>query len=350
MNKYLEKLERYPIGISGTCLSFITLSNCWLLKGVDYLKPIAIILALGMLTLMVIRFIKFPKVVSEEIKHPVTGTFYPTIGMVTWLVSAYFYPVFPKLCTALWLGAVAWHYGIVILYTVFRIKEKNFKNLVPTMFIVYTGMITGTVASKNIAGVEPIAEFMLLFGFVFYTALLPLVLFIVFRSEKMEDHKLPTVGIICSPAPLGVVGMLTMSSNPNKYMLWWLIVTGLMLLPVVYFYIVKLFKDGFKPSHASFTFPLAIATLAAFKLGVYFNNQGHADLSKLFTFLGNVEIFIATYVIFTVLYNFLKMFVKAISPTLEKKMEIDARAIKETIVEETRLNERVEEEKINVEI
>lgn len=347
MNKYLEKLERYPIGISGTCLAFITLSNSWQLKGVEYLKPLAIALAVGMLLLMAVRTVRHPKTMIKEIKDPVVGTFYPTMGMVTWLVAAYFYPLFPKTCTALWLAAVVWHYGIVILYTYLRVKERNFKNLVPTMFIVYTGMITGTVASKGMVGVAPIANFMLLFGFVFYTALLPLVLFIVFRSEKMEDHKLPTVGIICSPAPLGIVGMLTMSPNPNKYMLGWLIISGLCLLPVVYTYIVKMFKDGFKPGHASFTFPLAIATLAAFKLGTYFSGLGYNGLGHVFTFLGNIEIFIATYVIFVVLYNFLKMFIKAINLALENRLERDIRAAEETILEETTLNDKLKEEKIH---
>ncbi|MDV5105289.1 hypothetical protein R2R32_00495 [Clostridium perfringens] len=46
-------------------------------------------------------------------------------------------------------------------------------------------------------------------------------------------------------------------------MLAWLIITGLILLVVVYGYILKLFKEGFKPSYATFTFPLAIATLSS---------------------------------------------------------------------------------------
>lgn len=334
MMKYFDKLENYPIAISGTCLAFITLSNSLAIKGIYFVKPIAIALAVGMLILMVGKFIKNPRKFYSEMKDPVLGTFFPTIGMVTWLVANYFYPVLPRVCTTLWLAGVVWHYFIVILYTYLRIKERNFKNIVPTAFIVYTGMITGTVASKGIVGVEPIAKFMLMFGFVFYTALLPMVLYIVFRSEKMEDHRIPTVGIICSPAPLGVVGMLTLYTNPNKIMLWWLIITGLILLPVVYSYIYKLFKLGFKPTYAAFTFPLAIATLSGFKLGAYFSRMGEMKLASLFTFLGNVEIFISTYVVLFVLINFLKLFIKAIDPRLETKIEKDIEYINESIKEE----------------
>ena len=335
MKKYLDKLKHYPIGISGTCLAFITLSNSWLIKGIGYFKPIAITLAVCMLTLMFIRVIRFPKVMLEELKNPVTGTFYPTIGMVVWLVSSFFYPYFPRTCSYLWIGAAIYHYSIVVFYTIIRIKERKFSNIMPTCFIVYTGMITGSVASKGMDGVIPqipaIAHFMLMFGFIFYTALLPVVLYIVFRSEKLDDHKLPTVGIICSPAPLGVVGILTIEPNPNKYMLAWLVITGLILLVVVYGYILKLFKEGFKPTYAAFTFPLAIATLAAYKLSAYCIQLGNIKLGNLFELLGNIEIFIATYVVLFILINFLTLFVKAINPRLGDYMEKEEEIIGGTL-------------------
>ncbi len=330
MKKYLDKLKNYPIGISGTCLTFITLSNSWQIKGISYFKPIAITLAVCMLILMLIRLIPFPKVMFEELKNPVTGTFYPTTGMVVWLISSFFYSSFPVICSYLWIAEVIYDYAIVIFYTIIRFKERNFNNIMPTCFIVYTGMITGSVASKGMDGVIPqipqIVHFMLMFGFIFYTLLLPVVLYIVFRSEKLDDYKLPTVGIICSPAPLGVVGILTIEPNPNKYMLAWLVITGLILLVVVYGYILKLFKEGFKPSYAAFTFPLAIATFAAYKLSSYCIGLGNIVLGDIFKFLGDIEIFISTYVVLFVLLNFLNMFVKAISPKaytyIEKEEEL----------------------------
>lgn len=176
-----------------------------MLKYINYLKPISITIAIIMLTLMISRLILFPKTMYRELKNPVTGTFYPTMGMATWLVSAYFYPHFPFICSIIWLICVAYHYGIVIFYTIIRIKEEKFSNIMPTCFIVYTGMITA------------IAHFMLLFWFIFYTILLPVILYIVFKSEILDDTKIPTVGIICSPAPLGIVGILTIESNPNIY-------------------------------------------------------------------------------------------------------------------------------------
>lgn len=333
MGKYLEKLQHMHIGISGTCLAFITLSTSWKMKEITFLKPISIFVAVVMVSLMVLRFVLYPKVVYRELKDPVIGTFYPTIGMATWLISAYFYPHFPRFCSYLWLAIVVYHYGIVIFYTIIRIKERKFSHIMPTCFIVYTGMITGSVASSEMTGevIPKVAHFMLLFGFTFYTLLLPVVLYIVFLSEVLDDHRLPTVGIVCSPAPLGIVGILSTQKHPNPYMLTWLIITGLILLVVVYTYLLKLFKEGFKPAYASFTFPLAIATLAAYKLSAYFEQQGDHSLHDLFKLLGDIEIFIATYVVFFILLNFITMFVKAINPRLGRKLEEEEELLGGTI-------------------
>lgn len=220
-------------------------------------------------------------------------------------------------------------------YTIIRIKERKFENVMPTCFIIYTGMITGSIASVGMGGIIPsIAHFMLMFGFIGYTLLLPVVLYMVFKGEHLDDHKLPTVGIICSPAPLGVVGILSIVPNPNKFMLAWLIITGLTLLVVVYGYIIKLFKEGFKPTYAAFTFPLAIATLAAFKLGTYFAGLGYVHMANIFNLLGDVEIFIATYVVFFILVNFLNIFAKAINPKLGRFLEKEEKLIEGSLCEQ----------------
>lgn len=109
MKQYINKLENLHIGISGTCLAFITLSNSWMIKDIVYLKPIAITIAIIMLSLILMRLIKFPKVMLNELKDPVLGTFYPTFGMVTWLVWHIFINIF---------HVYAVLYGYYVLFTI----------------------------------------------------------------------------------------------------------------------------------------------------------------------------------------------------------------------------------------
>ena len=69
-----------PIGITGTALAFITLSNSWLRNGFDFVKPMAVFVAVCMLILTALRAILYPGNMWAELKHPVTGTFYPPSG------------------------------------------------------------------------------------------------------------------------------------------------------------------------------------------------------------------------------------------------------------------------------
>lgn len=71
----------------------------------------------------------------------------------------------------------------------------------------------------------------------------------------------------------------------------------------------------------SFTFTLAIATLAAYDLSTYFIKGGYTVLGNIFELLGDIEIFIATYVVFFISLNFINMFIKAINPKLAEELE-----------------------------
>ncbi|MGL5647251.1 MAG: TDT family transporter, partial [Clostridium sp.] len=88
----------------------------------------------------------------------------------------------------------------------------------------------------------------------------------------------------------------------------------------VYTYIIGFIKKGFAPTYAALTFPLAISVVASLKMSKLFMNN--YILSNGFKLLGDIEIFIATGVIFYVLFNFLNLFVKAISKKAEEEMEV----------------------------
>lgn len=61
--------------------------------------------------------------------------------------------------------------------------------------------------------------------------------------------------------------------------------------------------------------------MAAYDLSKYFTPLGDVFLGKVFKLFGDIEIFIATCVIFFILLNFINMFIKAINPRLGEELE-----------------------------
>lgn len=320
MKLYIEKLKNYPIGVCGVALAFITISNCWQLNNIYFLKPIAIIFAIIAILIMISKMIIYPKKVLEELKNPILSSFYPTIDMAAFLIADYFVKDIPKIALLIWLIGIIFHYLIVIWYSYQRIVKFNFKDIMPSWNVVYVGMVVAAVSSKGMGHVG-LSKFLVIFGIVAYIVLLPIMLYVVFRDEKMENHRLPTIGILAAPGSLNLAGYLTVFHNPNIYLLWFLIITSLFNLLVVYGYVHKLIRDKFVPTYAAFTFPLAISTLAAYKVSKYFSKN--VGLSNLFHLIANIEIFIATTVIFYVLYRFISLFLDISNSKLTKNLKED---------------------------
>ena len=341
MKILINKLENYPIGMCGTALAFITLSNCWAIAGVKFLKPLAIIFALIVLTLMLLRIILFPKVIWKELKNPVLGTFYPTIDMSCFLIAAYFLNIAPNFSKALWLICILTHGVLFTLFCIFRISDFSIKNMVPSWFVVLVGVVVGSASSSGM-GYAKLAQYLFYFGLFWYIVIWPIMVYRVFRCEVVEENKLPTIGVMAAPASLCIVGYLTAFKNPNNILLTFLVITSLFNLGLVYSYISKFIKKGFSPTYAALTFPLAISVLAMYKLSSYLNNIGIFG-AYAFKILGHIEIFIGTYVIFYVINNFIKLFLKAVNPSVEKDFKEEEGLLQETIIEESFPDDVVEE-------
>ncbi|MBY0756490.1 TDT family transporter [Clostridium sardiniense] len=337
----ISKLENYPIGICGTSLGLITVSTAWQINGINFLKPLAIIFTILALSLMLIRIVVFPKKIIQEIKHPVLGSFYPTIDMGLMLIAAYFLNVAPRFAKGLWLACIIVHFILFIVFFAFRIKGFKLEHMVPSWFVVWVGVVVACVTSTGM-GYDKLAQWLFYFGFIIYIITWPIMLYRVFNHKAIEEHHLPTIGIMAAPASLCLVGYITAFKTLNPIILGVLIVISIINLLLVYTYIVGFIKKGFAPIYASLTFPLAISIMAAYKVSEYLMNVGGVG-GGVFKVLGDIEIFIGTGVIFYVVFNFLLLFVKAISPRAEETLELEESLLGKTTKEETLPDNTVEE-------
>ncbi|MBM7835058.1 TDT family transporter [Clostridium sardiniense] len=337
----ISKLENYPIGICGTSLGLITVSTAWQINGINFLKPLAIIFTILALSLMFIRIVVFPKKIIQEIKHPVLGSFYPTIDMGLMLIAAYFLNVAPRFAKGLWLACIIVHFILFIVFFAFRIKGFKLEHMVPSWFVVWVGVVVACVTSTGM-GYDKLAQWLFYFGFIIYIITWPIMLYRVFNHKAIEEHHLPTIGIMAAPASLCLVGYITAFKTLNPIILGVLIVISIINLLLVYTYIVGFIKKGFAPIYASLTFPLAISIMAAYKVSEYLMKVGGVG-AGVFKVLGDIEIFIGTGVIFYVVFNFLLLFVKAISPRAEETLELEESLLGKTTKEETLPDNTVEE-------
>lgn len=310
MKKYLNKLENYPIGICGTILGLVTVSNAWAINKVTFLKPISIALAIIIIGLMAIRLVIFPTKIANELKNPVAGSFYPTIDMSLFLIASFIQPNSPKLASALWLFAAILHFGLIISYTFFRLKNRNFSEVIPSWFVVYVGLITGSLASKGM-GYDKLAKFMVIFGTTSFLLLWPVMLYKIF-TNKVDKDKIATCAIIAAPGSLALAGVIDLFKGANIYFVMFLGFASIVNVLIVYFFAFKLSIYKFKPNFATFTFPLAVSALAIYKFSNFLAVQNLATASSIIKIVGYIEIVIATTIILFILINFIMMFFKAL--------------------------------------
>lgn len=319
MKEYIKKLENYPIGICGSALGFITLSNAYGVIDIHFLKPIAIYFAIFVIALMLIRLVLFPKSIWSDLKNPVAGSFYTTVDMASFLIAAYFHKSNPVFAAALWITCVVVHFTLVAIYTFFRLKNHKFSEVIPSWYVTYVGIVTGTLVSKGM-GYDGLAMFMLYFGTVAYLVCYPFMLYKIFTG-KLTKAQLATTGIMAAPGGLAVGGFITMYKEINPYFLGFLVILMIFNVLIVYYFANKLFRNGFIPGFAAFTFPLAVSTLATYKLVGYLKVHDSALVGP-FKIIAMIELIVTSAIIAYVIINFIILFFKAIASVRSEKVRV----------------------------
>ncbi|MGL5614705.1 MAG: TDT family transporter [Sarcina sp.] len=318
MNAYIKKLENYPIGACGTALGFITLSNAWGSVGVNFLKPIAVYLAIIIIVLKLIKLFMHPRAIIADLKNPIAGSFYTTVDMASFLIAAYFHGKYPDFARGLWLFCVIVHFTLVGIYTFFRLKNHKFSEVIPSWYVTYVGIVTGTLVGHGM-GFPNLSKFMLYFGLVAYIGCYPFMLYKIF-TKKLTKAQITTTGIMAAPGGLVVGGLVTVYKYVNPYILGIFIVLMIFNVLIVYYFVGKLFKNGFVPGFAAFTFPLAVSTLATYKVVGYFKAQHMVNLVGPFKIIAMIELIVTSCVIAYVLINFIVIFFKAIGAAHKERI------------------------------
>ncbi|WP_019935652.1 TDT family transporter [Oceanimonas smirnovii] len=291
-----HRLAAAPTPMAGLALGVASLGWSWENTGLfnGQAQNLGAAIAALLLIILTAKFLLHPRLLAQDLAHPVVGSVLPTYAMATMVVSA----ALPEPARhLLWLLATGLHLAFLLVFICHRVKEFRLHHMVPSWFVPPVGIIVAAVASPG--GVfDPLAQGLMWFGLSCYGLLLPLMLYRLIFCPVVPDAAKPTIAIMAAPASLSLAGYLTVMPQPDLLLVAILLGIAVLMTALIYVAFFHLLRLPFSPGYAAFTFPLVIGATALFKVSDLLGTldlQG-ADLNSL-RHLAQFELVVATLVV-----------------------------------------------------
>lgn len=292
-----QAIKKLPIPIAGLMLALAATGNLILSYGSIYRNIFGILSGI-ILVLLLIKMVKYPKGVSESLDNPVVASVFPTLSMGIMLLSTYIKPYASSLAFGLWIIGLVLHVALIISFTRKYIMNFNIKQVFPSWFIVYVGIVVGSVTAPSFDKAN-IGKALFWFGLISYFALLPIVLKRVFKVKEIPEPAQPTLAIFSAPVSLCLAGYISSFQEKNMLLLWFLVALSQFTFLCVLLYLPKLLKLKFYPSFSGFTFPLVISAISIKLTNGFLNKSGNplAFLNYVVKFEEMIAVAIVIYVL-----------------------------------------------------
>lgn len=273
-NKITKKdFENIPIAIAGISLGFMSISTALVEFNILWLRHIAVMFSIVCLSLLAIKAILFPKKVSNEIRHPVMGSIYPTIFMTLMLIAVYLVKINQPIAKGLWLVAIVLHFINFVVFLLAMMKNFKIENMIPSWFIPTVGIGLGAVTSKPM-GMPGIANLLFYYSLILFVLMFPIMIYRVMCKEKLVGPKVPTLMIMVAPASICLAAYFAIMTKPNLVFIYSLAIVAYLSLAYGYIILPKLIKLPFSPVLAPLTFPLGISVVASQRFVKFLGKTG----------------------------------------------------------------------------
>jgi exfoliative toxin A/B len=251
-------LTRVTFPISGLMLGLASAGN---LFQNNYIGNVMGILSFAILILLIMKVFLQTEIVRNNIKNSDIASSLPTFSMGVMTLSTYFSEVNQSLAKVIWIIALLIHIIIILYFTKEFIFNFKLSELLPSYFVVYVGIVVGSVTSK-VFGFEQVGRLLFYFGFACYWMLLPIILYKVFILKNISKSSQPTLAILTAPPSLCLAGYIQSFSEHNAIIINLLFLVSQTMFLIVMFHLPKLLKLKFYPSDSAFTFPLVITAVS----------------------------------------------------------------------------------------
>ncbi|MGS0680877.1 TDT family transporter [Shewanella sp. 125m-7] len=310
-NKLRHRVARLPSPMAGLALAIASLGWAW-----ESMMPslggqaqlVGALIASVMLLMLVAKFVLHPKVLIEELTHPVIGSVIPTFAMGLMVVSAAIGQFDHAVAVTIWLLAIAIHIVFLTMFVYFRAIDFKLEHMLPSWFVPPIGIIVAAVSFPHGSEMQYqwLADAILTFGMVSYLVMLPVMLYRLIFCEPIADAAKPTIAILAAPASLSLAGYLTISSQPSLIIVGVLLTLALLMTSVIYLAFFHLLRLPFSPGYAAFTFPMVIGATALFKtVNWLVSTYGASTTSFELLITAKVELIVATLVVAYVAIKYL---------------------------------------------
>ncbi|AZN37357.1 TDT family transporter [Iodobacter ciconiae] len=262
-----QSLVAAPTPMAGLALGLASLGWCWE-NGGDFSGNAQLsgaVIAGVLLLILAFKFVFHPRLLLNDLAHPVVGSVVPTFAMAIMVVSKAAGRFAPGFAEGLWLFAVLLHMVFLATFIWYRAKNFEIHQMVPSWFVPPVGIIVADVAFPG-GQFAALADGLLWFGIFCYAVMLPLMLYRLIFSHEVPDAAKPTIAILAAPASLSLAGYLTVTAEPSLLVVALLFGIAVLMTGIIYLAFFKLLTLPFSPGYAAFTFPMVIGATALFKV------------------------------------------------------------------------------------
>jgi len=302
-------LQLFPVAAAGLALGIASLG----LTLATFYPPLAFLqLSTSLIAVLLVGTVALKVLLGAQslwasVSDPAVGPMLPTIAMVLMIASESL-PTAPAYY--LWGSAVALHLLLLLAFIISRGRDFQLQQLAPTWFIPPIGI---AVASVTNPGAETYwLSHMLLNFATLCMLLLPLMVYRLWRYPALPKPLKPSLALFAAPPNLCLVGYLSFDQSPELTALSLWIVLALTMSMFSYYCFVRLYRKGFSPVFAAFTFPAVISASAMQQTSEFLTYSDlDSQLVQLFSSIAQVQILLATVITTLVCYSYIKHFYAA---------------------------------------
>lgn len=297
-----------PTPLAGLALGLSSLGWCWeYAAGMAGKAQQVGALAGGMLLLAVLlKFLMQPRLLWQELSHPVLGSVLPTFAMASMVISAALPAGYDLV---LWSAALVMHLIFLCGFIWHRLQDLRLHLMIPGWFIPPVGVITAALTIPSEA-FHPLVQWIFWAGLACYSLLLPVMLLRLLFAGNIPENGKPTIAVLAAPASLLLAGYLTITPEPSVLLVSVLLGIAILMTALIYLAMVLLLRLPFSPGFAAYTFPLVIGATALFKVSMLFGQWQMTDEANTLFRLAQLELVVATLVTAYVCIRYIRYFLQ----------------------------------------